>query len=153
MINTRIAYTQEDGSVAIVMPTPEFCACPDSDVYKLAQKSMPLGTHFEVLDVADIPTDRYFRNAWRLGAPLSKSIDIDRPHAERIHLDCLRKVRNQKLEELDLPFQFALESKDIMMQNNIASKKQALRDMPQNCNMDLLDTTDKIKAFVPDILQ
>jgi hypothetical protein len=152
MINTRIAYTQEDGSVAIVMPTPEFCACPDSDVYKLARKSMPLGTHFEVLDVADIPTDRYFRNAWRLGAPLSKSIDIDEKRAREIHVANLRITRGEKLKEQDIEYQKALELNDTVKMQSIASKKQKLRDMPGEVDFSGL-SLQELKDYTPSILK
>jgi len=147
MMNLRIVYRDGDG-ISVVMPTPEFCANPANTIGTLI-RTLPLGVHFEVHDVNDIPTDRYFRNAWRL----DKGINVDVECAKKIHLDCLRKVRNEKLVELDVPFQRALEDKDTVMQDNIAAKKNKLRDMPQDVDMSLLDTPEKIKAFVPDILQ
>jgi len=152
MKDKRVAYKNEDGGVSVICPTPEFAADPASNLGLLLSRSVPLGIHFEVLDVSDVPTDRYFRNAWRMGAPLSKTIEVDMPAARAIHLDCLRAKRNKKLEELDVPFQRALEDKDTVMQDNIASKKNKLRDMPQDVDMSLLDTPDKIKAFMPDVL-
>jgi len=146
MINQRIAYRDGDG-ISIVSPTPEFCANPANTIGTLI-RTLPLGVHFEVHCVEDIPTDRYFRNAWRL----DKGVNIDVECAKKIHLDCLRKVRNKKLTELDVPFQRALEDKDTVMQDNIAEKKNALRDMPQNVDMSLLDSPGKIKAFLPDVL-
>ena len=148
MINKRIAYRNLEGGVSVLIPTPEFCANPANMIGTLI-RTLPLGVHFEVHDVNDIPTDRYFRNAWRL----DKGINVDVECAKKIHLDCLRKVRNEKLVELDVPFQRALEDKDTVMQDNIAAKKNKLRDMPQDVDMSLLDTPEKIKAFVPDILQ
>jgi len=148
MINKRIAYRNLEGGVSVLIPTPEFCANPANMIGTLI-RTLPLGVHFEVHDVNDIPTDRYFRNAWRL----DKGINIDVECAQKIHLDCLRKVRNEKLVELDVPFQRAVEDKDEVMQDNIAAKKNKLRDMPQDVDMSLLDTPEKIKAFVPDILQ
>jgi len=147
MINKRIAYRNLEGGVSVLIPTPEFCANPANMIGTLI-RTLPLGVHFEVHDVNDIPTDRYFRNAWRL----DKGINIDVECAQKIHLDCLRAKRNKKLEELDVPFQRALEDKDTVMQDNIASKKNKLRDMPQDVDMSLLDTPDKIKAFMPDVL-
>tara|TARA_R110000850_G_scaffold32083_4_gene87912 strand:- start:1242 stop:1700 length:459 start_codon:yes stop_codon:yes gene_type:complete len=150
MINTRIAYTQEDGSVAIVCPSPEFIAQAGT-IEKLARCSMPLGTHFEVLDVADIPTDRYFRNAWRLGEPLSQSIETDMPAAREIHMDALRKLRNKKLEELDIPYTIAFERRNSGEQETIGIKKQALRDMPASVDLSSL-SEQELKNYMPDIL-
>jgi len=147
MINTRIAYRDLEGGVSVLMPTPEFCANPANTIDMLI-KTLPLGVHFEIHQCEDIPTDRYFRNAWKLNA----GVYVDMECARGIHLDCLRKVRNEKLAELDVPFQRALEDKDTVMQDNIAAKKNALRDMPQDIDMSLLDTPDKIKAFMPDVL-
>ena len=145
--DTRIAYRNLDGGVSVVCPTPEFCANPANTIDMLI-KTLPLGVHFEVHQAEDMPTDRYFRNAWRLDAGVS----IDLMQAREIHMDKLRVIRNEKLTELDVFFQRALEDKDIIMQDNIADKKNALRDMPRNADMSSLDTPDKIKAFMPDVL-
>ena len=146
-IDTRIAYKDVDGNVSVVCPTPEFIN-NGGTMAQFLERSLPDGVIFEELHKDDIPTDRYFRNAWRL----DKGINVDVECVQKIHLDCLRKVRNEKLAELDIPFQRALEDKDTVMQDNIAAKKNALRDMPQNVDMSLLDTPDKIKAFMPDVL-
>ena len=147
MINQRIAYRDGDG-VSVVSPTPEFCANPANTIDMLVAKCVPEGVHFEIRDVNDIPTDRYFRNAWRL----DKGISIGLEQAREIHMINLRVQRDEMLTELDVPFQRALEDKDTVMQDNIAAKKNALRDMPQDVDMSLLDTPDKIKAFMPDVL-
>jgi len=147
MINTRIAYKNTDGSVSIVCPAPEFAADPSNDMAKLLARSVPEGAIFEELQVGDVPTDRYFRNAWRLDA----GIKTDMVHAQSIHLDELRKVRNKKLEELDITFQRALESKDTVNQDVIAAKKQALRDMPQTVVMGGL-TEAELKNYMPEVL-
>lgn len=54
----RVIYPQENGIVAILAPTLE---CRD---LQGMIKDVPEGTPYQVVDVADIPTDRTFRNAW-----------------------------------------------------------------------------------------
>ena len=149
--NTRIAYTQEDGTVAIVTPAPEFIA-QGGTVEQLARKSIPLGTHFEEMDVADVPKDRYFRNAWRLGAPLSKSIEIDRPKAEAIHMNKLREIRDEKLKAEDIEYQKAIEFRDDAKMNAIANRKKKLRDMPLDVDFSGM-SLDELKAYIPEILR
>ena len=148
MINTRIAYTQEDGSVAIVMPTPEFCKENPDDILGRLLESLPEGAIFEKLKAEDIPEDRYFRNAWRLG----RGIEIDRPHAEKIHMDKLRSIRDDKLEAEDIEYQKALEMRDDAKMNVVAARKKKLRDMPTDTDFSGM-TLDELKAFVPDVLK
>ena len=144
---TRIAYRNLEGGVSFICPSPEFCANPANTIDMLL-RTLPLGVHFEVHCVEDIPSDRYFRNAWKLDGGVS--VDLDQ--AREIHMINLRVQRDEMLSELDVPFQRALEDKDTVMQDNIAAKKNALRDMPRNADMSSLDTPEKIKAFVPDVL-
>jgi hypothetical protein len=57
-MNTRIIYPQDTGTVAIVIPTGEL------PVEHVAQKDVPAGTPYLLIDAADIPEDRTFRGAW-----------------------------------------------------------------------------------------
>ena len=55
----RIIYPTDDG-VAIIIPTVE-CGFT---IEEIAAKDVPEGKPFKIVDVADIPSDRTFRNAW-----------------------------------------------------------------------------------------
>jgi hypothetical protein len=59
-MNQRIIYPNDDGGVAIIIPAPE-CVLT---IEEIAAKSVPEGKPYKIVDVADIPTDRTFRNAW-----------------------------------------------------------------------------------------
>ena len=58
----RIIYPTDDGGVAIIVPAPEYLA--EHTIEELAAKDVPEGKPYKIVDVADIPTDRTFRNAW-----------------------------------------------------------------------------------------
>ena len=58
-MNQRIIYPTGNG-VAIIVPAPE-CGLT---IEEIAAKDVPEGKPFKIMDVADIPTDRTFRNAW-----------------------------------------------------------------------------------------
>ena len=58
----RIIYPTDDGGVAIVVPSPE--ALETMTIEQIAAKDVPAGKTFKIVDIADIPTDRTFRNAW-----------------------------------------------------------------------------------------
>ena len=51
----RILFPNDDGGVAIIIPTESL---------ELAMKDIPSGKPYLIVDAADIPTDREFRNAW-----------------------------------------------------------------------------------------
>jgi hypothetical protein len=58
----RIIYPNDDGGVAILIPTPEYLA--EHTIEDLAAKDVPNGKPYKIIDVLDIPEDRTFRNAW-----------------------------------------------------------------------------------------
>jgi hypothetical protein len=62
-MNSRIIYPTDDG-VAIIVPAPEWLAQEGNTIGVLAQMRVPEGKPFKIVDVADIPSDRTFRNAW-----------------------------------------------------------------------------------------
>ena len=63
-MNSRIIYPTDDGGVSIVIPAPEWLAQEGNTMEVLAQTKVPEGKPYKIVDVADIPTDRTFRNAW-----------------------------------------------------------------------------------------
>lgn len=65
-MNKRIIYPNDDGGVAVIIPTDEYMA--DHTIEELAAKDVPAGKPFKIVDVADIPSDRTFRNAWEYQA-------------------------------------------------------------------------------------
>jgi hypothetical protein len=58
----RIIYKTEDGGVAVIVPAPEYLET--HTIEELAEKDVPAGVPFKIVDVSDIPEDRTFRNAW-----------------------------------------------------------------------------------------
>ena len=56
----RIIYTQDDGTVAIVIPADN---C-DLTVEQIRDKDVPSGKTSYIIDKSAIPTDRSFRDAW-----------------------------------------------------------------------------------------
>lgn len=76
-------------------------------------------------------------------------ITINTDKAKDIQRDAWRKVRKAKLAELDIEFMKAVESGDTTLQSEIASKKQALRDVTLT---DLPDVPGDIRSTWPEIL-
>ena len=61
-MNQRIIYPNDDGGVSIIVPAPEYLET--HTIEELIAKDVPAGKPFKIVDVADIPSDRTFRNAW-----------------------------------------------------------------------------------------
>ena len=60
----RIIYNQDNGVVAVIIPTPE--ALGQHSLQAIAIKDVPAGKPFKLVDVADIPSDRTDREAWTI---------------------------------------------------------------------------------------
>lgn len=72
-MSKRIIYSQPDGTVAIVIPSPQYIqelmeagntniVTYEQAVEFIAKKDAPAG--YEIVDISDIPSDCTFRNAW-----------------------------------------------------------------------------------------
>ena len=78
------------------------CSTPEAYDIMRDRFCAHLGTGCELWDVADVPTDRWFRDAWRRshnGGP----IEIDMRAARRLQLDKIKRAvarRNRKRLEL-----------------------------------------------------
>ena len=58
-MNQRIIYPTDDGGVAVIIPAD--CGLT---IEQIAAKDVPAGKPYKIVDVADIPSDRTFRDAW-----------------------------------------------------------------------------------------
>jgi len=58
-MDKRIVYKNDDNTISIIVPAD--CGLT---IEEIAAKDVPTGKEYHIVDVADIPTDRTFRNAW-----------------------------------------------------------------------------------------
>jgi hypothetical protein len=63
-MNQRVIYPTPDGGVAILMPIPD-CGLT---LEEIIAKDVPPSVPYKIIDAADIPADRTFRNAWEYTA-------------------------------------------------------------------------------------
>jgi hypothetical protein len=63
-MNSRIIYPTDDGGVAVIVPAAE-CGLT---IEQIAAKDVPAGKPYKIVNAADIPVDRTFRNAWEYTA-------------------------------------------------------------------------------------
>ena len=62
----RIIYKTAEGGVAIIVPTLEYLET--HTIEELAEKDVPAGAEFKIVNTSDIPSDRTFRDAWEFAA-------------------------------------------------------------------------------------
>ena len=60
MSDKRIIFPNDDGVVSVIIPSDN-CGL---SVEAIARKDVPAGKAYQIVDVADVPSDRSFRNAW-----------------------------------------------------------------------------------------
>ncbi len=92
---------------------------------------------------ATIPSDRHFRNAWKLSGSVMAE---DMTAAKVIFKDKIREVRKPLLEAEDVAYMKALEADDASAKTASVNKKKALRDAPSATAIENADTVAKLKA-------
>jgi len=77
-------------------------------------------------------------------------VNVDMTKARAIHLEEIRRVRNEELVKEDVTFMRAVEDADTDAQATIKTKKQTLRDIPATFDITTdVDTPEQLKAKWP----
>ena len=82
----RILYQNDEGGISIIIPTAEWLE--SYTVEDLAQKDVPAGVNYWIVEVSEVPSDRTFRDAWELdtniGTPDGQGIGADAWFAKQL---------------------------------------------------------------------
>jgi len=115
---------------------------------QLMAEKVPLQNPDAVATIADItlPERDYLRNSWTFDG---SNVVHDMDKARAIHLAEIRRVRDEELIKLDIPWMKAVEDGDTDMQATIKTKKQELRDIPQTFDL-TTDTPEELKEKWPE---
>lgn len=134
-MDKRIIYKNLNGSVGVIVPSSKW----KGSIEELADKDVPHGLEFKIVDAVNVPSDRNFRAAWIF----SDGIDVDMIKAQEIHMNYLRKIRDEKLKMLDI---------EQLKGHAVTAEKKALRDMPLNVDLTTATTPEALKNIIPAIL-
>jgi len=63
-----IIYPNDNGSVALIIPTPDWLAQDGNAIEILAAKDVPVGKPYKIVEFSDLPQDHTFFNAWEYPA-------------------------------------------------------------------------------------
>ena len=85
--------------------------------------------------------DGYFFNAYQWDGA---AVVVDMTKARAIHMDKIRRVRNEELVKEDIMFMRAVEAGDTSAQSAVATKKQTLWDIPATFDITTGVTTPEL---------
>ena len=111
-------------------------------VEEIAEKDVPEGETYYILDTPAVPTDFTYWEA--VDYSPSNGFTWDIAKAKEIQKGMIRTAREPKLQELDVQFQRALESG--ASTSSIVTQKQALRDATASTALANATTIAEIKA-------
>lgn len=60
----KIIFQNTDKTIGVITPSAEVLA--KYTLVQIANKDVPSGLPYKIVDTADVPSDRTFRNAWEL---------------------------------------------------------------------------------------
>ena len=140
-----IVYERPDGGVSIVRPVYKNIREGETEgvfLERIRAKDVPGDAlNARVVDWADVPQDRTFRNAWLV------DLTVDMTKAREIHRDRLRAMRVPLLQALDTEYLRADERADLIAKQTIAAKKQALREVTADPAIDSAKSPDELKRM------
>jgi hypothetical protein len=171
-----IVTTNTDGNVAVCQPSPDarlvttdngnvpfyksgeikrlppdeipWSETEDEFVARIRAKDVPADApNVVIIEDTDLP-GRKFRDAWKQNAASGKP-EVDMPRARDIHMNKIRVVRNEELAKEDINFQRAIEADDASAKTSVATKKQALRDLPATFDLSGANTDDELDTLWP----
>jgi len=129
----RIIYQTPEGGVAVIIP---------AESVELALKDVPEGVPYEIVTTDEIPSDRFFRNAWKANGA---AVEVDLVKAKAIGHDIRRAKRAEEFAPFDEVIAKQIPGKDA---TQAEAKRQEIRvkyDAIQKA-IDETSTPDEIKA-------
>ena len=135
----KIIYPTPEGGVAVIIPT---------ESVELALKDVPEGVPYEIVTADKIPSDRFFRNAWKVNG---KKVEVDLPKAKVIGHDIRRVKRAEEFAPHDDVITKQIPGKDAV---EAETNRQLIRDKYADIqdNIDEATTPNQIKEVLEEIL-
>jgi hypothetical protein len=154
-MNKVIVYQQADGTVAIACPVADPLQGESEAAYLERMTAMLVPEELRlsavVVERGSIPEQhRGFRAAWRMEGG---AIVVNMAEARTIKLAQIRARRDEMLSRLDIEYMRADEASDTAGKAAIAARKQVLRDLPKNVNLEQFTTPDDLAGFNPPELE
>lgn len=133
----RIVYINPDNTITVIVPAPT------ADVDGIVKSQVPEGAAYRILNASELP----FRDDYRVSWKVDQNFKIyhDLKIAKEVHKDRIRKLRQPKLDALDLKYQRADEDGDLELKKAIVLNKKKLRDLTTHPAIESAKTIDELK--------
>ena len=153
-MNKQVVYKMEEGGIGRLIPHETNRLEGESDeafCSRMANLKVPKDYPWIVTEIP-IPLDHEFRYAWVWSGHKNPKLYIDMEKAKEIWINKWRTAREPLLENLDVEYLKAVESKNEKLQEEISQKKQELRDITK---YDLSSVNDvaELKKVWPSALE
>jgi hypothetical protein len=124
-----LVFSNANGGLTIAHPIRERAEdVSESDFLEgIAEEVVPNGVPYTVLNAADVPDERLFREAWRLH---NGTIVVELSAAKEVAKTFIRSVRVTVMNRLDVEYMRALESDLKGAAQRVTAEKSRWRDMP-----------------------
>jgi len=136
-MDERIIYQNQEGGVSIIIPANNH----GMTIEEIAEKDVPDNTPYEIVNVADIPSDRTFRGAWKKNGA---AVDTDMPMAKEIAHDMRRIKRDEEFAPIDIKATIPSESAAAEMTRQVIRDKYAAIQV----DIDGASTVDELSAVL-----
>jgi len=135
-MNQRIVYSTPDGGVAVVIPSGEL------PIEQVLAKDVPEGVEAEIVEIADVPSDRTFRGAWEKSG---RNVVTNLTKAKDIAHEKRRAARAKEFAPLDV------EATIPSRASQAEAARQAIRDKyaVMQEQMDAATTVEELKSLLP----
>ena len=135
-MNQRIVYSTPDGGVAIVIPSGEL------PIEQVLAKDVPEGVEAEIVEIANVPSDRTFRGAWEKSG---RNVVTNLTKAKDIAHDKRRAARAKEFAPMDV------EATIPSRASQAEAARQAIRDKyaVMQEQMDAATTVEELKSLLP----
>jgi hypothetical protein len=153
-----LVFRETDGSLSIMTPlapgrrNPGEPARPVTeerlkDLKIRIEKSNPDIEFIGAIEKKELPRGRNWRNQWRV---VDGKVSVDMPLARKEKMRQIREERDKRLATTDGPWLRAQETRDIKEQQELGEKRQVLRQIPQNTDLESIKTPEELEAFEPE---
>lgn len=144
-----IVWTLEDGTVRITQMIDDTIDV-DAEVERIAANHPELTFQFTGKMSETGIAINYFYGALTLDEDNNFAYDMAK--ARDIWRNMLRRLREPKLQDLDLQYQLALEADDAELKAEIIAKKNILRDCTANPDIEAATSLNDLRRTLPELL-
>lgn len=148
-------YTREDGGLSVVVPAPAERLNGESEddfARRIADKDVPPGVAYTLLDGTALPASRRWRGAWRLAAGL---VGVDVPAARLLRRAELLAERDRRLPLVRAKIERAEDEGLAVPLALLRARRRNLRGLEATLDGELASaaTPEALDAYTPAVLQ